>query len=137
MSHIVSQTPITRKIQNIYHRNIPHKKPDGPGYIPGRSRPDILGIKANGHRLTLLKYAAGRAVLLGLYTPRTLPCLVTYINSCRISHRLLYHTTTVFFCLYLMENMQAQMQTSNERRRRTDESDPQVRLDHRCRHLEI
>ena len=35
----------------------------GPGLIPGRSRPDIFGIKANGQRLTSLNCAAGRAML--------------------------------------------------------------------------
>ena len=62
MSDILSQAPIIRKIQNIYDRNIPHTKPDGQGYVPGRSTPDLFGIKANGQRLTLLNCAAGRAL---------------------------------------------------------------------------
>ena len=92
-----------------------------PGWLPGRSRPDVFGITANGHRLTSLNCAAGRAQC---YTPCTLKCLVSYIKSSPLSHSQLYHDTPVVLCVYLMANYFNALQTSKESRKRRKKTPP-------------
>ena len=64
-----------------------------PALMPRRSTPVIFGINTNRQRMTLLNCASGGAMLCATHTH-------VYIKLTRMSHRPLYHYTTVDLCVY-------------------------------------
>ena len=101
------------------------------GFItPGRSRPDIFGLKLNGESLTLLN-------LIGVIPHAH--WLASCIKSTRMSHWPSYHNTTVVLCVCtLLRNRLAQEKHwKNEVKVEESASPPPVCLDQRRRHLEI